>query len=158
MYSKEQGSCMVISIPCNEGVGSNTSNIPTLRQECIPVGCVLFAAVAVSPGGVCLIACSDTNIPLGADPPRTSHLLLPCGQTDACKNITFATLLRIVIKRKDFLWTENWVLEGAAIKSVWIYYFKRCEEEVRPKKHDILSAVQPSVSYAPFNLSDNGNF
>ena len=60
---------MVISVPCNEGVGYNTSNIPTLRQECIPVGCVPSAAVAVSPGGVCLSVCWDTNIPLGADPP-----------------------------------------------------------------------------------------
>ena len=65
------------------------------KQECIPVGCVPSAAVVVSPGGVCLSACWDTNPP-GADPPRTRHP--PCGQTHTCKNITFATSLRTVIR------------------------------------------------------------
>ena len=31
------------------------------QQECIPVGCIPSAAVAISPGGVCLSACWDTN-------------------------------------------------------------------------------------------------
>ena len=38
------------------------------EQECIPVGCILQAAVAVSWGGVCLSACWDT--PPGPGPPR----------------------------------------------------------------------------------------
>ena len=60
------------------------------KQECIPVGCVPAAAVAVCWGGeaVCsqrggIPACTEANAP-------------PCGQTDRCKNITFATLLRTV--------------------------------------------------------------
>ena len=34
-----------------------------LKQECIPVGCIPPAAVAISRGGVCLSACWDTPIP-----------------------------------------------------------------------------------------------
>ena len=79
----------------------------TNEQECIPVGCVPSAIVAVcwleggcllrggmggtcfggvpAPGGGGIPACTET------DPP-------PCGQTDRCKNITFATSLRTVKK------------------------------------------------------------
>ena len=37
-----------------------------------------------APGGVCIPPCTEADN-------------LPCGQTDACKNITFATSLRTVI-------------------------------------------------------------
>ena len=56
------------------------------------------SALGVSaPGGVCLLqgvstpaACTEAETPI---PPPPTH---PCGQTDACKNITFATSLRTV--------------------------------------------------------------
>ena len=102
-----------------------------LLQECITVGCVPSAAVAIFAGG-CLPQCMLGYHPSGAvtprdqappqsrpprpgtplpprsrppvqvhppgsrqPPPRTRHP--SCGQTDACKNITFATSLRTVI-------------------------------------------------------------
>ena len=97
------------------------------EQECIPVGCVPSAAVAISPGGVCLSACWDTTTtPPGADPPGpgtpgsrppqeqtapgTRHLpgpgTPPGGQTHACENITFATSLRTV---------KRWLLKVATV-------------------------------------------
>ena len=42
------------------------------KQECIPVGCVPPASVAISGGGVCPGRVSTTH---------------PCGQTDTCVNI-----------------------------------------------------------------------
>ena len=74
------------------------------QQECIPVGCVPSAAVAVSPGGV--FASVHAGIPTpGSSPPGpgTPHYQASpksrhpsCGQTDACETITFATSLRTV--------------------------------------------------------------
>ena len=72
------------------------------KQECIPVGCVSSAAVAVPcPGGVsgpggCLVHGSTWSggvIPActEADPPPVDRM------TDRCKNITFATSLRTVM-------------------------------------------------------------
>ena len=122
------------------------------QQECIPVGCVLSTAVAISPGGrgvlpQCILGYQspqtrhtprpgtppDQAHPSGSRPPGadTSHTRHPpmwtvhpeiptpldqahippgtdtphpgtryphphCGQTDTCKNITFATSLRTV--------------------------------------------------------------
>ena len=97
-----------------------------LIQECIPVGCVPSAAVAVSPGGGvcsqgdrlggCLLwggVCSQGCLPPGGSAPGgvsapgfcsrggipacTEADPLPCGQIHACKNITFATSLQTVI-------------------------------------------------------------
>ena len=93
------------------------------EQECIPVGCVPFASVAICwPGG--LLHTPQSSHPPGSrhPPPRPAarhagippamhagiphppgDLLqgmlgyhLPCGQTHTCKNITFATSLRTV--------------------------------------------------------------
>ena len=100
----------------------------SIEQECIPVGCVPSAAVAVWGGGVvCLLGgvCFFGGVCLlggclllGGVPASWGCLLLgggvcflgagipacteadtppPCEQTDACKNITFATSLRTVI-------------------------------------------------------------
>ena len=113
----------------------------TKQQECIPVGCVPSAAVAVSGGGVYLVpggctwsggctlsggvpgpgGCTWSGgvylvqevylVPGDVPHPRGVYLvrgdlvpggvpgqvLPPCRQTDACKNITFATSLRTVI-------------------------------------------------------------
>ena len=59
----------------------------------------------LSRGGVCLSACWDSNPPPGTRHPRDqappqdrAHPPLPRGQTGTCKNITFATSLRTVIK------------------------------------------------------------
>ena len=57
------------------------------KQECIPVGCVPSAAVAVCLGG-CL--------PRGCLPRGT--YTSPCGQTDTCVNITFLQLLLRTVK------------------------------------------------------------
>ena len=62
------------------------------KQECIPVGCVPSATVAVCSRGVpapgeCLLT---GVVSQHADPPR--------GQRDRCKNITFATSLPTVIR------------------------------------------------------------
>ena len=98
-----------------------------MKQECIPVGCVPSAAVTVSLGGVSTpgglprgvsapgVVCSGgvvcsrgggcsggVGIPActEADTPNP-----PPGQTDACKNITFATSLRTV-KREEMNFKE----------------------------------------------------
>ena len=85
------------------------------KQECIPLGCVPSKAVAVYPRGSVSV---HAGIPTSPPPPwdhaplppgpctpwdqtlRTMHPpradLPPCGQTDTCKNITFATSLRTV--------------------------------------------------------------
>ena len=63
-------------------------------------------------GGVFLSACWDTTTPPGRHPPPSwrqpppdqappGSRHPPCGQTHACKNITFATSLRTVIKRSS---------------------------------------------------------
>ena len=57
------------------------------KQECIPVGCVPSATVAVWGG----------SAPGGWYPSMHWSRPPPCGQTDTCKNITFATSLRTVI-------------------------------------------------------------
>ena len=55
--------------------GSPTDNERQKKQECIPVGCVPFAAVAVcrgggvSAGGGCILACTEADTP-------------PCEQND----------------------------------------------------------------------------
>ena len=90
----------------------NSKNISA--QECIPVGCVPSAAVAVSRvggcllpggvysrgGGVCLLGGLLPGGGLfcggGCGIPACTEAATPCGQTHACKNITFATLLRTV--------------------------------------------------------------
>ena len=76
----------------------------SMKQECIPVGCVPSATVAVCWGegggrvcswggclllvGVCLLREVVSQHALRQTPPR--------GQTDRCKNITLATSLRTV--------------------------------------------------------------
>ena len=84
-----------------------------VEQECIPVGCVPSAAVVVwevsAPGG---------GVPgLGVGIPACTEADPPCGQTDICKNITFATLLRTVINRKDFFWLQ--LLPDTSHKRLW---------------------------------------
>ena len=75
------------------------------QQECIPVGCVPSAAVAVSPGGgVCLSECWEKHhpqdhappFPRDQAPPRDQAHPPSCGQIYACENITFTTSLRTV--------------------------------------------------------------
>ena len=72
-----------------------------MKQECIPVGCVTSAAVAVcwgvcAPSGVC---CRGGGGRVGVIIPAcTEAAPPPCGQTDRCKNITFATSMRTVTK------------------------------------------------------------
>ena len=74
------------------------------KQECIPVGCVLSAAVAICSG--CLPQCMlgyTPHLGLGLETPpgQTSHLPLGMGletppvdrMTDTCKNITFANFV-----------------------------------------------------------------
>ena len=112
--------------------GLRSHNI--LEQECIPIGCVPSAAVAVSSlGGVCsggcllkgLLGgsalggllwevcsggvCSGGCLLLGVSARGVvSQYALrqtpppPCGQTHVCKNITFATSLRTVIRFNRF--------------------------------------------------------
>ena len=62
------------------------------QQECIPVGCVPSAAVAVSLSGG-----GSASVHAGIPTPRDQAP--PRGQTDACENITFATSLRTVNMR-----------------------------------------------------------
>ena len=87
--------------------------MPNNKQECIPVGCVPSATVAVCGGGVYLF-------PGGVPGPRGVYLVpggvpgpggylpmySPRGQTHRCKNITFTTSLRTV---KSYL---QWVLNS----------------------------------------------
>ena len=78
----------------------------SLKQECIPVGCVPSAAVAVSApgvGGVCLLrgglVRGGVPVPGGCACSREGVVSPPVNRmTDRCKNITFATSLRTVIK------------------------------------------------------------
>ena len=82
------------------------------KQECIPVGCIPSAAVAVSPGGQSRPPPrADTpkaDTPQEQTPPWSRHphgsrppweqTPPPRGQTYDCKSITFATSLRTVKK------------------------------------------------------------
>ena len=86
------------------------------NQECIPVGCVPSAAVAVSPrGGLpqCMLGYQppprtrhppQEQTPLGPGTPQNQAHPSPgtrhpsCGQTHTCKNITFATSLRTITR------------------------------------------------------------
>ena len=55
------------------------------KQECIRVGCVPSAAVAVSPRGFCLSACWDTSpSPPGADPPGSRPPQTRCPPPETC--------------------------------------------------------------------------
>ena len=103
-------------------------NLETLeQQECIPVGCVLSAAVAISGKGGCLPGrgclpggggvCPGVCVCFGGCLPRECTPLW--GQTDTCENITFPQLLlRTVItvhleKSCNFntipgTWYETW--------------------------------------------------
>ena len=103
-----------------------------MKQECIPVGCLPSATVAVSrgvylvlggvlgPGGVpgprgctwsqgVYLVLGEGNflVPGGGGCTWSwgvpAQVLPPCGQTHTCKNITFATLLRTVIKESLLL-------------------------------------------------------
>ena len=58
------------------------------KQECIPVGCVPSTTVAIcwGQGGLGVVSQHALR--------QTPH----CGQRDRCKNITFATSLRTVIR------------------------------------------------------------
>ena len=100
----------------------NANSTTKKQQECIPVGCIPSAAVAVSRGvylvlggvtgpGVYLVR--GVHLVRGVPGPGGWVYLVPggctwsggvpgqvlphCGQTHACKNITFATSLRTVI-------------------------------------------------------------
>ena len=118
----------------------SVSQFVSIKQECIPVGCVLSAAVAVSrwggvpgpggggctwsqwgctwSGGVHLVP-GGVPGPGGVSAPRGVYLVRyspPCGQTHACKNITFATSLRTVMKKNksnmiDYLMTLHIILK-----------------------------------------------
>ena len=75
------------------------------EQECIPVGSVPSAAVAISGGGICpgvsaqgVSAWRGVCRGAGVSQHAMGHIP-PCGQTDTCKNITFPhLLLRTVVK------------------------------------------------------------
>ena len=77
----------------------HSSRMRTVRSSgCISGGvCLLlgggvcFWGGCLFLGGVSIPACTEADTP---SPPT------PCGQTDACKNITFATSLRTVTKTK----------------------------------------------------------
>ena len=67
------------------------------QQECIEVGCVPSAAVAVRGGGVCPEDVSRGGLPWGGVHPPVDRM------TDACENITFPQLLlRTVITTDSF--------------------------------------------------------
>ena len=86
-------------------------------QECIPGGCVPSATVAVCPGGVCSGGCLVRGVSaLGGGcpsmhwgrPPPVNRM------TDRCKNITFATSLRMV-KRDQLVISTAKRCTGAAL-------------------------------------------
>ena len=127
------------------------------KQECIPVGCVPPTTVAVcwgvpAPRGVCSrgwllpgrgvcsgeSACSrgESACSGGCLLPGGSQNALrqtpPRGQTHTCKNITFATSLRTVIKQhknesivwlhcmaKSYYTFENWLERRLVLKHLW---------------------------------------
>ena len=70
---------------CSGGVCSQ--GVSALGGCLLPEGCLLLGGGVCSRGGVCsggIPACTEADTPP------------PCGQTHACKNITFATSLRTV--------------------------------------------------------------
>ena len=74
------------------------------KQECIPVGCVTSARVAVCFRGVSTHS-SPSRHPPGnrqrSRPPPVNRI------TNTCKNITFATLLRTVIMIRQIKFDQN---------------------------------------------------
>ena len=87
------------------------------RQECIPVGCVLPASVAVSPAGMspAMHAPLPCIPPQPCMPPFTMHTPLhyayPPEQnflTHACESITFPQLLlwAVINKKNNYFYTE----------------------------------------------------
>ena len=87
----------------------------SIEQECIPVGCVPSASVAICWPGEGLRHTHPRNRhPPGAGTPLGYHLqgMLgyhphPHGPTHTCKNITFATSLWTVIVGDSRLWKDN---------------------------------------------------
>ena len=65
------------------------------KQECIPVGCIPPAAVAVQGGLPQWDTHPTTPSGVGLETPLGVDLEIPplCGQTDMCKNITFANFI-----------------------------------------------------------------
>ena len=101
------GGCLLPGGVCSEGVSAPGVSVPggsALEGGCLlhgvsALGGVCFQGVLLQRGGVysggCGIpACTEADTP-------TPH---PGGQTDACKNITFATSLRTVITLVDNLY------------------------------------------------------
>ena len=94
----------------------------TIKQECIPVGCVPSAAVAVcwGGGGVCLSACWDTHThtrpgpghPLGLGLDTSQADTPSCGQTDTCKT-------RMHSSRMHNAHSSSHLLGGVCLSACW---------------------------------------
>ena len=73
----------------------------SFKQECIPIGCVPTAAVAISGVGAVSPSSDQTTIPRPIHPPppfRPDQTTpYPRGQTGSFKNITFPTSLRFAL-------------------------------------------------------------
>ena len=119
------------------------------KQERIPVGYVPSATVAVCwwgggegrgclvPGGVPAPGGWYPSLHWGRPPP-------PCGQTDRCKNITFATSLRMVINYV-FLSSEDLETRLLHICSCKMYY-KMLSQKSKTQK---LVQIYPTFLVAP---------
>ena len=68
-----------------------SEKVGTLKQECIPVGCVPPAAVAVPGGSPGRGGLQAPGTPPGADPPADTPPPIN-RMTDACENITLPQL------------------------------------------------------------------
>ena len=117
------GGCLLLGGVCSRGVccsGGVSAPVGVCSRGCLLLGGHLLLGGVCSWGGllwggVCSLGgCGIPSMHWGRHP----HLL-PCGQTDACKNITFATSLRTVniifwkniendvpLKNDILLWTK----------------------------------------------------
>ena len=129
------------------GFSSSILGIFSMQQECIPVGCVPSAAVAISPATYAWpLPCMPPlpYMPPAIPAPCGTHPLPrmpPChahpqrGQTDTCKNITFPQLLLRTVKRQFYTNQVN----------SWFFSFHFCIlERVTYVKSPILSLFSTS--------------
>ena len=100
------------------------------RQECIPIGCLPSAAVAVSGRVSSIGGCLPRVVCLGkvyTPGPRGRHPHPVDRMTDTCESITFPQLLLLTVKIKNKM-TKNLCLSSCGSKGGAAPYSPKCSQ------------------------------